>query len=354
MRIVLPAAVLLATVLSGCATPVALVQTITSVTPSTAGTPNSVATLGDFEFVSVQGTGQILTYNISSGSQVLAVPPYATPCSEPSGMVLAAIAGNNVLAVVCYDTGSLLTLTVQANGSLTALGSVGGLAMPYPGIALDGTNVLVPLFGQSQAANGAVAKVSIAAPASPAITGVAMLASPPSGGFANPAYLAVAGGTIFVEAGSESAPEATSSTIQAIDESTMTLVGSPLVVAHSPQQIALAGSVAYVTFFDATQLESIDIANPAALQPLQVLSLAAPGQSCHALPVAVRGNFVYAGCYAEDAVDVFDIANPSNMQLAQTIAGVVAPQRLVFAGSYLLAPSSVSGGRVYQIDVGAP
>ena len=57
---------------------------------------------------------------------------------------------------------TLLTLTVHADGSLSALGSVGGIPSPYPGIALDGTNVFIPLFGVSNAANGGVAKVSIA------------------------------------------------------------------------------------------------------------------------------------------------------------------------------------------------
>jgi len=141
-------AVSLSVLLSGCATPAAIAPpAITSVTPSSTGTPNSVVWFGNYEFVSVQGTAQIFTYNISSGSQVLAVPPYSTPCADPSGMVIATIAGNNVMAVVCYDTGSMLTLTVNANGSLSALGSVSGLAAPYPGIVLDGTDVLIPLFG---------------------------------------------------------------------------------------------------------------------------------------------------------------------------------------------------------------
>ena len=70
------------------------------------------------------------------------------------------------------------------------LGSVGGLAAPFPGIVLDGTNVLVPLFG-SASANGGVAKVSIASPATPMIEGTVALSSPVSGGLANAEYLAV-------------------------------------------------------------------------------------------------------------------------------------------------------------------
>src|ERR1700735_1367537 len=70
VRRIIPVALGLATLLSGCATPFIPVQTITSVIPSSTGTPNSIAVLGSYEFVSVQGTGQIFTYNISSGSQV--------------------------------------------------------------------------------------------------------------------------------------------------------------------------------------------------------------------------------------------------------------------------------------------
>jgi hypothetical protein len=338
--------------LSGCSSPAAFsTPEITSVTPSSSGTPNSVVAFGDYEFVSVQATGQIFTYNLSSGLQVLVGAPYATPCTDPSGMVVTTIAGNNVMAVVCYDTGSLLTLTVNADGSLSALGSVNGLAVPYPGIVLDGTNVLVPLFGASFSANGGVAKVSITSPASPAIEGTATLASPASGGFVNPGYLAAAGGYIYVAAGSEGNPLSSSSTVQVVNEATMALVGSPLVVAHSPQQIAVQGKVAYVTLFDATQLESIDISNPASLQPLQIASLAAVNQSCHALPVVVQDNLAYVGCYSEGVIDQIDISNPSQMQPARSLAGISFPQRLEFAGNSLLVTSATSGGQVYQIDL---
>ena len=352
MRCIVPLAVGLVTLLSGCSTSAVPKQSVTFVTPSSSGTPNSIASLGDFEFVSVQSTGQIFSYNISSGSQVL-VGAYATPCNDPSGMVITTIDSNNVMAAVCYDTGSLLTLTVHANGALSPLGTVDGLAKPYPGIAIDGTNVFVPLFGRSSVANGSIAKVSIASPENPVITGMATLASPATGGFVNPGYLAVAGGNIFAAAGSESPPSDLSSTIQVVNEATMALVGSPMVVAHSPQQIAVQGSVAYVTLYDANQVESIDISNPASLKPLQIASMAAENASCHALPIAVRDNFAYVGCYDEGVIDQFDISNPSNMRLTESVSGVTAPQRLLFAGDYLLAPGSVSGGQVYQIDTSA-
>jgi hypothetical protein len=343
-----------AILLTGCETSAKSKQTAqstTSVTPSPLGVPNSVASLGPYEFVSVQGTGQIFTYSITSGSQVLIEPVYQAPCSDPSGMVITSIAESDVMAVVCYDTGLLLTLRIDADGSLSLLGLVEGLGTPYPGIALDGTNVFVPLFGVPFSANGGVAKVNIAIPASPAITGVATLASPSTGGFANPGYLTVSGGYIFVSAGSESDPQSTSSTIQVVNESTMKLVGSPFPVAHSPQQLAVQGNVVYVTMFDAVQLESIDISDPTNLRSLEILPLAT-GAGCHAEPVVVRNTHAYVGCYAEGVIDEVDVTSPSTMRLVQYIRGIDSPQRLQVEGNYLLVTSSVSGGSVYQIDMG--
>jgi hypothetical protein len=322
-------------------------QPIVSVTPSASGVPNSVALLGNYEFVSVQRTGQIFTYNVASGTPVAVNPPYATPCKDPSGMAIASVAGTNVMAVVCYDTGSLLTLAIASDGTLSGLGSVGGLGVPYPGVALDGTNVLVPLYGQSQAANGGVAKVSIAEPANPVVTGVATLSSPGPGEYANPGYLAVWGGYIFLAAGSESAPIASSSTIQAVDEATMTVVGQPLSVAHSPQQIVVAGGVAYVTFYDATQLEAIDVSKPGALIPMQTVPLGSASASCHPIPVAVSDSFVYVGCYDEATIVRFDTQTLAN---AQSITAITTPQRILVSAGGLVVPSSTSGGMVYQID----
>jgi hypothetical protein len=345
-----------AIILTGCASSVSSIQSTqqtTSVTPSSLGIPNSIGTLGSYEFVSVQGTGEIFTYTIKNGKQVSIEPVYRTPCSDPSGMVLTNIAGNNVMAVVCYDTGVLLTLDIHADGSLSSLGLVRGLDTPYPGIALDGTNVLIPLFGETSAMNGGVAKVNIASPTNPVITGMATLASPSPGGYAHPGYLTVHGGYIFVSAGSESNPLDTSSTIQVVDETTMELVGSPFPVAHSPQQLAVQGTTAYVTMYDAVQLESIDISDPANLRSLQVLALETTS-SCHAEPIVVRNSLAYVGCYAEGIIDEVDISNSSVMRLVRNIPGIAEPQRLQFAGNYLLVTSSTNGGNVYQIDIGPP
>ncbi len=339
--------------LSDCTMGIQTAQSISSVTPSSAGIPNSVVAFGNFEFVSVQTTGQIFTYNISSGTQVAAVAPYTTPCSDPSGMAIASIAGSNIMAVVCFDTGSLLTLTVHADGSLSSLGLVSGLAEPYPGMVLDGTNLYIPVFGQSSAANGGVAKVSIASPASPVITATVTLASPVPGAYVNPGYLVISSGYIFETAGSESAPIDGSSTVQVINESTMTLVGSPLVVAHSPQQLAVQGTAIYVTFYDAAQLESIDISNPAALKVLQVFPLNTATAGCNAEPVAVSGTTAYVGCNPQSTIARVNIANPAAMQLTGSIAGVLSPQRITVAGRYLLVTAGVAGGNVYQIFPGA-
>ena len=268
----------------------------------------------------------------------------------PSGMVIATIAGKTVMAAACYDTNSLLTLAVNADGSLSALGSVSGLPMPFPGLVLDGTNVLVPLFG-GNSANGAIAKVSIATPASPAIVSTVTLASPVSGGVANAEYLALAGGYIYVTSGSESNPLGSSSTVQVVNEATMALVGSPLIVPHSPQQIAVQGTVAYVTLYDAAALESIDISNPAALKPLQTLPLTVAGKSCGALPVTVQGTVAYVGCYEAGAIDRLDVTNPSLMQPLSSITGVSFPQRLAADGTLLLVTSSSTGGPVYQLNL---
>ncbi len=129
----------------------------------------------------------------------------------------------------------------------------------------------------------------------------------------------------------------------------MTLAGAPLAVAHSPQQIAVQGGVAYVTFFDATQLESIDISHPASLQPLQIAAV----PDCHAIPVVLNGDTAYIGCYDEGVVEQVDIASPSRMQFIGSITGIPTPQRLLVVNGDLLVPSSATGGAVYLINLGA-
>ena len=267
-------------------------------------------------------------------------------------MVIATIASVNVMAVTCYDTGDLLTLTVHADGTLTALGSVGGFGTPYPGMALDGTNVLIPLFTTIGSFEGGVAKVSIASPAVPAVTGVATLVAPVPGTYTNPGFLAVAAGNIFVAAGSEAQPLATTSTIQVVNEATMTLVGEPFVVAHSPQRLTVTGGVAYVASYDATQMESIDVSDPANLRPLEIVSLTSDFLTCHAIPIAVRGTLAFVGCYVEGFVEVYDVSDPSHMQLVQTIQGIEVPQDFYLTGPYLLVTGGLTGGPEFEITLG--
>jgi len=328
------------------------VPSISSVTPSATGTPNSVTALGSYEFVSEQTTGQIFTYDTSSGVPVAIGTPYAMPCTSPSGMVITHISGESVMAVACNDTGALVTLSVHGDGSLSALGTVNGLGVgqPYPGIALDGANVLVPLIGISGAANGGVVKVSLASPSAPVITGAVTLASPGPGEYENPGYLIVSNGEIYVEAGSENSPLASSSTIQVVDEATMQLVGSPLLVAHSPQQLAVQDNVLYVTLFDATQLETIDISNPSSLRVLETLPLNSPTLSCSAIPVVIDGTYAYVGCYSQGVIEVMDVSNPSSIRLVNTVTNIPDPERFNLVGNNLQVTSSSVGGAVFQIS----
>jgi hypothetical protein len=318
-------------------------------TPASNGYPIAMATLGYFEFVAVQGAGEILTYDFSSGSQ-MPVAAYVMPCNDPSGMVVAKVRGSDVLAAVCFDTNSLVTLSVNGDGSLSALGSVSGLPSPYPGIALDGANVLVPLFGQSFTSNGGVAKVSLADPANPVVTAAVTLVPSAAGTYANPGSLTVAGGYIYVCAGSESDPRTTSSSIQVVRESDMTLVGTPLIVDHSPQQIAIQGNVLYTTLYDVQEFESVNIASPANLRAIQTVSLSA--QNCYDLPVVVRGTTAYVGCYTSGEILEVDVSDPANMQVGGTISGVSYAQQMEAVGPYLLSVGSNAGGGAY-LTVGA-
>jgi LVIVD repeat len=341
----------IALLLSGCGSPASVAPfAVSSVIPSASGTPNFIATFANFVFVTVQGAGQIVSYKNSGGSLTLATPPYTTPCASPSGLATTTIAGQNILAVVCYDTGSLLTLTINANGSLSPLGSISGLAVPYPGIVLDGTNLFVPLFG-GPSTNGGVARISLASPASPLLTGTVALASPIPGAIVNAGYLAAASGYLYATAGSESAPLASTSSMQVIQESTMTLVGAPLITPHSPQQIAVAGTAAYITLFDTSQLESIDISNPASLRQIEITTLSTPSQGCHPIPVVTMGTVAYVGCFEEGAVEQLDISNPAQMQLTHIIPGISFPQRLAVTPTSLLVTGATPGGAVYQISL---
>jgi hypothetical protein len=266
-------------------------------------------------------------------------------------MVVVPEGSNNIMVVVCYDTGSVLTLNVAANGSLSALGSVAIPGVPYPRIAVDGTNVMVPLFTMNRAGNGGVVKLNVSNPAAPAITGIATLASPFPGAISDATALAVNGGYIYIASGSESQPLTGSSSVQVVNESTMQLVGSPLVVPHSPQQIAVSGGVAYVTLYDAAGMESINASNPASLSALGMVYPNMPS-ACSVLALALRETTAYVGCYAQGTVDRINVGVPATMTETNYISGLGSPQSMVFSDGYLFVVSAAMGGGVYQVYVG--
>jgi hypothetical protein len=320
-------------------------------TQSSNGIPNSVVAWGNFEFVTVQGTGQIFTYDLSTGYQLLAVPAYRAPCNSPSGMAVTQIGGQTVMAVVCYDTNSLLTLAVAGDGSLSALGSVSGLPVPYPGIALVGTDVYVPLHGGVNASNGGVAKVSLAVPSSPVVTATGSLVSPQPGEYDNAAYLVESGGYLYITAGSESAPADISSTIQVMRTDTMAVVGAPFVVEHSPQQITKAGDVLYVTIYDQQQVVSINAHDPANLAVIETLTINTAPTDCSGEPILASGSTLYVGCYGQNNLLRLDISNPSAMVTTGSVQ-VVSPQRMVLSGTALLVTNGTYNGQVTRIDTG--
>ena len=88
---------------------------------------------------------------------------------------------------------------------------------------------------------------------------------------------------------------------------------------------------------------------PANLRLLQIAPLASANRSCHALALAVSSELAYVGCYEEAMVEQVDISNPNNLRLTQIIPNISAPQRILPMNSSLLVPSSVNGGRVYDV-----
>jgi len=254
----------------------------------------------------------------------------------------------------------LLTLNIAANGSLSLLGSVVILQVPYPEIAADGTNVFIPTHPPSGVniapVNGTVVKVDVSSPGAPAVAAVTSLASPSvpppnQTPVADATALTVSGGYIYVASGSESGPLDLTSSVQVVNESTMQLVGSPFIVPHSPQQIAVSGGVAYTTLYDGTGVESINVSNPANLQLLEIFSPSIP-TGCHGLGLALRNTTAYVGCYQEGNVDRINISAPASMTQLNYISGLGSPQSLAFSSNYLFVVSAAAGGSVYLVYVG--
>jgi len=109
-------------------------------------------------------------------------------------------------------------------------------------------------------------------------------------------------------------------------------------------------NVLYVTLFDATQLETIDISNPASLQVLETLPLNSPTLSCNAIPVVIDGTYAYVGCYSQGVIEVMDVSNPSSIRLVNTVTSIPNPERFNLVGNYLQVTSSSVGGAVFQIS----
>lgn len=338
----------------------------TTVQPSASLSPNSVWVQYPFELVTVQHSGatsQLNVYNISTGVQVLVGSPTTfTGCQFLNGVVATNIAGVNVVFTVCNDNATGYAFSLSSSGVLTALGSpLTGLTAASPGIALDpdGVHVYVPLFGVSSSATGSIAKVLLSATSSPTMVGSPMAVASFNGcsGTAgnasqNPAYLVVADGYGFVETGHEPTTACVlDSTIQAFNTSTMALVGSVLPVAHSPQQLSKQGSTLFASYFDALQIQSFDISNPASITSLQVLST----PSANLVPIITRGSRTFAGVQGgADVGDVYelDTSNPSDMRLIQKFTGFVDPQRFFLDGRNLFVVEAGVGHLLAMADTG--
>lgn len=338
----------------------------TTVQPSTTLSPNSVWVQYPFELVTVQHSGatsQLNVYNISTGVQVLVGSPTTfTGCQFLNGVVATNIAGVNVVFTVCNDNATGYAFSLSSSGVLTAIGSpMTGLTAASPGIALDpdGVHVYVPLFGVSSSATGSIAKVLLSSTSSPTMVGspMAVASFNGCGGTAgnssqNPAYLVVADGYGFVETGHEPTTACVlDSTIQAFNTSTMALVGSVLPVAHSPQQLSKQGSTLFASYFDALQIQSFDISNPASITSLQILST----PSANLVPIITRGSRTFAGVQGgADVGDVYelDTSNPSDMRLIQKFTGFVDPQRFFLDGRNLFVVEAGVGHLVAMADTG--
>ena len=134
----------------------------------------------------------------------------------------------------------------------------------------------------------------------------------------------------------------------------MALVGSPLVVDHSPQSIAVSQGYAFVTFFDAEELQSFDVSNPAVLQPLQTVATTFAGQGCSALPITVFEMYAYVGCYNQAQILRYNISDPTHMVVVNALTGISTPERIAYSTTlrYLVAVSGQAGGSLYQVDAG--
>lgn len=325
----------------------------TSVVPNPTLKPNYTTVQWPYEFVSAQGTApsELHVYDISSGQQVaVGATTTFSGCASLNGIATTNIAGVNILVTTCFDNATLYTFSVSSAGVLTLLGSVSGLTNAFPGLVIVGTDVYVPLFGTTTV-TGSVAKVSIATPASPTITTTRQLRDyQPCGTVAqNPQYLSYSAGYIYAQTGHLSC--ANDNTLQVLDATTMTLVGTNFILPHSSGQNLIQGNIYYIAIFDSKQVQAIDITDPTGPVTLGTITLSG---TCSANTLAAQANRLYVGCFnSTGLIKLLDVSNPGDMQELQTYTGYAFVQRFATAGRYLMATGGSSvGNSVWMNDMG--
>jgi hypothetical protein len=303
-------------------------------------TQNSMDTSGVYTYLTVQATasaqGAVVVLNTATNTPEI-LTTFTMPCVQPNGILIS----GSYAYVTCYDSGELYVLTINNSNPtvpvLAILGIVGGLQGPFPGISLAGTHVYIPSHAPGN--QGAIYRVDVSNPAAPAIDG--SIATTPS---ISPNAVFVTGGYMYCACASE--PDTSYVEVFTAD-GTITSLGR-VALAHSPQRLVVRGNYAYVTNFDAEQLDVIDISTPASPSVAATVPLA-----CYGLPIALSGSYAYVGCYAADGVAKIDISVPSAPVLVSKTATSASPvQALGMNGPRLLAAAGVAGGSFTERNLG--
>lgn len=327
MKIVPRIAVLAVTLLAGCGGGPFMtgLRSLGSVVPSATLTPNSIAVSGNYAYVTLQGTsGAVAVLNIATGTPTL-LTTFTMPCTEPNGIKIS----GSYAYVTCLDTAALYVLSISnadpAAPVLAVAGSVSGLQSPYPGTSLSGSEFYVPSH------SGEIFRVNVSNPAAPVIDGSVATAAGTS-----PNAVYVINNIVYCACSSEPSQ----SYFQIFTATgAMTLLGQ-VPLAHSPQRLIVSGNYAYVTNFDASKLDIVDVTDPAA--PGILTSVPLP---CNALPIAVTANNAYVGCYSSQGIATIDITHPATAAVLGYTATSASPvQDLALSGTSLYAVSGNAGG----------
>ena len=309
------------------------------------GASNMITPYLNFVYISDQGDGKVKVFDTSGGGLNL-IQTVNMSCTAPDAIVMTHAGAQAIASITCYDNKTLYTFTVGADGTLTATG--GSVAIPqsmWPGSIAIGTDLFVPTNAECPATS-TIYKVSVANPSSPSITGSANLQQA-AGVQQCTAYLATDGKYVYAEAGAEGGP-ANNSSIQVLNPASMTWVGSPLVVAHSPQEIVLQSQYLYVSYWDALKFDVISTANPAALSVVSSVST-----GCALIGLAVHGTRLFTGCYgASNPLLVYNISDPTNIYQQTSTGSFNAWQNLKISGSRLFGVGGDANGNLYSIDIG--